>query len=529
MDNMKILVNSLEQGKITRREFLTQVSALGLTAALSPALLSTSALAMTPKKGGRLRIGCPGGSVSETLNPTITVGLEGNLIKFGVLRNNLVELDYKGNLIPELAESWEPEPGAAKWHFKLRKGVEFHNGKPFEAEDVIYSINVHRGEDSKSPAKGLVSAIVNIKADGKYAVEFTLKEGNADFPFVLNSFNLPIVPNETTDFDLGIGTGPYILESFNPGIRTMTKRNPNYWKEGRAHFDEVEVIVINELNARISALTTKQVDVIARPDMKTFHLLTKRPGIQGIETTWTKHATFEMHAQMAPHDNNDVRLALKYAIDRQQFIDKILMGHGELGNDHPIGRKQRYYASELPQREYDPDKAKYHLKKAGFEGHKFKLYAADTAFQGAVDSAVLYKEQASKTGIDIEVVRAPNDGYWSNIWSKKPWFAGYWYGRPTEDWMFSLAYDSTAPWNCSHFKNARFDKLLKEARTELDQKKHRQIYAEMQKIVRDEGAAVIPAFMNDLHAATKKLKFENVAGNVEFDGMKIAERWWFES
>ena len=97
-------------------------------------------------------------------------------------RNCLVEIDHQGNPIPELAESWEASKDAATWTFKLRQGVEFHNGKTMTAEDVIFSINHHRGEDSKSAAKGIVDQIKDIRADGKYRVIFELIGGNADFP-----------------------------------------------------------------------------------------------------------------------------------------------------------------------------------------------------------------------------------------------------------------------------------------------------------------------------------------------------------
>ncbi|MBT6612692.1 MAG: hypothetical protein HOB38_11355, partial [Deltaproteobacteria bacterium] len=100
------------------------------------------------------------------------------------LRNSLVEVDYKGSPVPELAESFESSPDAATWYFKLRKGVEFHNGKTLEAEDVIDSINLHRGEESKSAAKSLLEQVKDIKADGKDTVVIKLESGNADFPYV---------------------------------------------------------------------------------------------------------------------------------------------------------------------------------------------------------------------------------------------------------------------------------------------------------------------------------------------------------
>ena len=167
------------------------------------------------------------------------------------------------------------------------------------------------------------------------------------------------------------------------------------------------------------------------------------------------------------------------------------------------------------------------MKKAGLSGHTFNLHAADAAFPGAVDVATLYREQAAKAGINIKIAKVPNDGYWSDVWMKKEWTFSYWWGRPTEDWMFSTTYAAGANWNESFWKHGRFNELLLLARAELDEQKRREMYVEMQHIVRDEGGSVIPVFPSDIMAASAKLKFENVASNIEVDGGKLPERWWF--
>lgn len=530
MSELKELERLLTLRKISRRDFLARLSALGITAALSPALLTTAARAAKPKKGGRLRLGLAGGSTTDSLDPaTITDAMAYN-INWQV-RNCLVEVDYKGNPIPELAESWEASPDAAQWVFKLRKGVEFHNGKTLDAEDVLFSINHHRGKDSKSAAKGIVDPIEDIKAEGKQTIVFTLKEGDADFPFIMSDPHLPIVPAGTkgSDWEKGIGTGGYILISHEPGYNALTKRNPNYWKEGRAHFDEVETIGIADVTERVVALHRGQIDAMNRFELKLTHLLPRTRGIQIINITGTKHYSIPMLTDREPFNNKDVRLALKYAINREHLLKGILRGYGSLGNDHPIAPTQKYYASELPQRKYDPDKAKFHMKKAGMLDYTFSLHAADAAWPGADASgaAMLYKEHAAKADIKIEVIVEPDDGYWSNVWMKKPWVMCYRSGRPTADWMFSTAYAEDAAWNDTFWKHDRFNKLLKEARAELNEKRRHELYVECQRIVRDEGGVVIPVFANNIEAARQKLRFENPAGNWEMDGNRAAERWWF--
>ncbi len=526
MNELKKLEALLSQGKISRRGFISRMSALGLAVTASPFLSFGTALADMPKKGGRLRIGSHSGQTTEVLDITQITDIMAQLVSQQV-RNQLVVIDENGVAAPELAESWEPSPDAKQWVFNLRKDVEFHNGKTMDADDVIYTINLNRGEDTKSPAKGILEPITEIKKDGKHRVIISLESGSADFPYMLAEVNLMVVPNGTTDFDKGIGTGAFILKEWEPGVRAFATRNPNYFKNGLPYFDEVETLALTDVVARTNAIVTGQADVMARPDLKTVEMLKKTNKVQVVDVPGYAHYAIPMLTNQKPYDDNNVRMALKHAIDREDLVKRILRGYGVLGNDHPISSKNQYYNSELPQRQYDPDKAKFYLKKAGMSEHTFKLYAADTAFAGAVDSATLFAETAKKAGINLKAVKVPNDGYWNDVWMKKEMCWSFWYGRPTEDWMLSLVYAEKANWNESYWKHERFNKLLIEARSELDQNKRRDMYWDMQKIISDEGASIIPVFGNYVYIANKKLRFKTVASNSMFDGRRIHERWWF--
>jgi peptide/nickel transport system substrate-binding protein len=526
MNTIKELRHLVSTGKMTRREFIARVSALGAAATLSPALFTRTAFASSPKKGGRFRLGMAGGATTDSLEPGKLLDHVPMVVQWQI-KNNLVEIDHQGKAVPELAESWEPSSDAAKWVFKIRKGVEFHNGKTLTSEDVLYSINFHRGENSKSAGKSQLESIVDLKADDPYTIVVTLDGGNADFPFILSDIHFPII--SAGDKEFRTGTGGYELVAFEPGVRAFVKRNPNYWKAGRAHFDEVETLVINDTVSRTNALKSGQIDAMNRCDLKTAHLLNKAPGLQLIRKTGALHYYFPMRTDTPPFDNEDVRLALKYAVNRQALLDLILKGYGVLGNDHPIAPTYRFFNPDLPQRHYDPDKAKFYLKKAGMEQQVFKLHASNAAFAGGMDAAVLFKEYANKAGVKMEVVQEPADGYWSNVWMKKPWSMSYLSGRPTEDMIFSLQYAKGAAWNDTFWDNERFNKLLIEARSELDQSKRREMYAEMQQLIRDDGGIILPFFADNVDAGGKKLKFENLSGQSSLDGFRCSERWWFES
>ena len=528
MKKLEDLQRRLSEGRITRREFIGRATALGMAAAIPLAVRMEEAKAAEPKYGGRLRQAVRGGATSDSLEGAQLIDTH-NINTSWQIRNNLTEVTADGDVTGELAESWEPDSEARVWAFKLRQGVEFHNGKTLDAHDVVYSINAHRGPDSKSGASGAVAGIEDIKADGNNVV-FTLNEGNADFPFLMSDYHLIIAPDGTegAQWDEGVGTGPYLLTAWEAGVRSASKRNPNYFKEGLPYFDEVETLNILDVNARTNSLRTGEVDVIEAPELKTLDRLQSVSGIKVAEASANKHHEFIMNTSVAPFDNNDVRLALKYAIDRNALLDTILRGHGYLGNDHPIGRGQKYFAKDIPQREMDLDKARFHLKQAGLSELNIKLHGADGAWSGAVDAAVLFREHAAPAGINIEAVREPDDGYWSNVWMVYDFTASYWSGRVTEDWMFSVGYAEDAAWNETFWKHDRFNELLKAARAELDEAKRGDMYAEMQLIVRDDGGAIIPMFGNFVMAMTDKLQTPaKIAGNWALDGDKNIERWWF--
>ncbi len=527
MAQLEKLTNELNSGRISRREFVRATSMLGL-AAMAPGMLTTAQAA--PKKGGKFRAGVGHGSTTDSLDPGTYENDFTN--SSGMTRYNfLTEVDNHGQLVGELAESWDVTPDAKTWTFHLRKGVEFHNGKTLTAEDVVATLNHHRGEDSTSVAKFVVDAITEIKADGN-SVVIKLNGGNADFPFMLGDYHMGIMPSKDgkADWSEGIGTGGYSIVNYEPGIRLNLKRNPNYWKEGRAHFDEIEMITISDVSARTNALTTGEIDFMDRCDIKTLHLLERNKDIKIEEIAGsTAHFSIPMRTNLKPFDDNNIRLALKYSLDREALLQTVLRGHGSLGNDHPIAASQRYYAADLPQRSYDPDKARYYLKQAGESKLSVDLSAADAAFLGAVDAAVLFKEHAAKAGININVLREPNDGYWANVWNtdNRGWCMCYWSGRPTEDWMFSTAYSADAKWNDANWQHAEFNRLLVAARSELDESKRRDMYVEMQRIVSDEGGTIVPVFNNYIHAIANNVAHGDMAANWDKDGLRFMERWWF--
>ena len=503
LDHLKAQVM---QGKLQRRDFMRNAIAMGIALPLAGSIFSQSVLAATPNKGGRMILGMAGGATTDSLDPALALAQVAGII-LKAWGNTLIAVSpTDGSAQPELAVSWESQPGAKIWTFNLRQGVLFHNGQELTAEDVVKTLQRHSGEDTKSAALGIMRGIDNIKADGKYKVIIELKSGNADLPFLMTDYHLVIQPNGGLDNPTAaIGTGPYQMESNEPGVRFVGKKNSNYFDSSKGHVDYVEVRVLNDQTARMSALRSGQIHAANLLDPKTAKLMDRLPNVSVQNTSGKAHYLFPMHCDKTPFDNNHLRLAMKYAINRQEMVERILHGYGSVGNDIPINAAYSLFSDDIEQRSYDPDKAAFHYKKSGDSG-AIQLDVSDVAFPGAVDASLLFQQQAKKAGININVNRLPSDGYWSNVWNKKPFCASYTGGRATQDQQYSVFYSSAADWNDTKWRRPNFDSLLTQAQVELDQAKRKALYREMAIMMRDDGGAIIPMFNDYVDGITSSLK-----------------------
>lgn len=507
---LEYLSRKVVAGIMSRREFVGRASALGLTAVAANSMLTSAVHAAGPQIGGTLRIGAQGGSTTDSLDPALAANFVATQVNL-LWGEPLVSLTDDGGLAGRVAESFEGSADAKTWRFKLRQGITFSNGQSVTAQDVVDTIDRHAGEDTKSGALGLLRDIDNVSADGDTVV-ISLKNPNADLPYYMQDYHIVVQPGGGKDDPTAaIGTGPYILKSHEMGVRFVFEKNPNYWGD-YGYASTVELIVINDNTARVAALQSGQVDIIDRVPPRTASLVGRAPNITVHSTPGPGHYVFIMHCNTAPFDNNDLRLALKYAMNRQEMVDKILFGYGSVGNDTPINSAYPLF-TEFEQREYDADKAAFHFKKSGHDGAVL-LRTSDNSFPGAPDAAALFQQSAAAAGINIEIKREPNDGYWSEVWNKQPFCTSYWGGRPVQDQMFSTAYLSTADWNDTRFFNDQFDQLLIAARAELDSAKRMQMYADMGTILRDEGGLILPMFNDFIDAQSDRLAgwTENVTG-----------------
>lgn len=516
---------------VTRRTFLqgsalAGIAAAGFASTATGLLLPKTSFAAQPKTGGTLHLGLAGGSTTDSLDPTTYADSVPIVVGYTIM-NGLIEIDDNNRPVPELLESWSAEDNARKWVFKVRQGITFHNGKTMDADDIVYSINMHRGA-SKSGLVGQMKSITDVVASDKNEVTITLSESDADLPYILGDFHLLVVPKDFKDWAHPVGTGAYQIDTWEPGVRVVAKKAGSYWKEGRGMLDAVDITVINDSAQRMNALLTGQVDAIHRVDKKTVEMLKSAPGIDLVEGRNGWHAIMAAQIDQPPYDNKELRLAMKYALDREQILKTLFNGFGSVGNDHPIPPGDPYYNSELPQYTYDPDKAKFHFGKAGLSAPRIVLSASDAAFSGAVDMAVLFQGSAAKAGLTVAVKKEPADGFYDNVWLKAPFVTSYWNGRPSATQALTAPYRKGAPWNETHWANDRYEKLLSDAQAETDEAKRKKYIWDMQAMLHDEGGCLIPVFSGTLDAYNQNVKGHSATGWLELNNCRISEKAWMD-
>lgn len=528
-DLLTLITQDAKRGRLSRRDFMSHAVAAGVAASAAATMWSRDVAAATPKRGGTFRFGVHDGNTSDSHDPGTYLTRQ-MIYLAHQYRSYLTQIEIDGSLGPDVATRWEANADASQWTFKLNDKATFHSGKKVTADDVIASINHHRGEDTKSAAKALLTSVVDVTKDDAHTVVIKLDSGNADLPWLMTDYHLPICPAKTDgtiDWESGDGCGPYKITSGEFGVQWKLVRHDG-WHGTGAWFDALELLVLNDPNARQSALVTGDVDAISLVDLKTMSLLKRRRDIVIEDVPSAGAITMPMHCNRAPYDNVDVRKALKLAINREELISKIAFGSATIGNDFHVSPAMPYWPDDIPQTPYDPEQAKALLKKAGHDGLSIEISVADSVFSGAVDACVLYSEHCKAAGIDLKVVREPNDGYYSDVWLKKPFCMVSWGARPTPDVMFSLAYKDDAAWNESFWQNARFNELLLQAKAELDDSRRAEMYREMCLLARDDGGTIIPFFNNFVYARRSNVqRGASLAASWELDGARAPSRWWF--
>lgn len=515
-------MRSTDQG-MDRRDFLAKTAVAGLAASgalagARPALART----LAPSKLKTVRYAMSGGlTPADIADPAFSnTQHDGRLMT--AVYEQLTRYDESLRARPWLAESWAANAKGDVWTFTLRPGVRFHDGSRLTARDVVYSFRRLLDPKLKAPSASLLTFIDRdgIKALDDRRVRFRLKQPIADFPLALITKSSYIIKEGSTSEDLKLqanGTGPFVLKQFQPGEDpTIFVKNKRYWVPGLPRADVFRLVSIPEPAARIAALKRGQVDIIENPPGS------EVPGLQGGSTKVVFQVKGDMELvamqiDQKPFDDNRVRLAMKYALDRQRMVRLVAQGRGTIVNDIPIASFLQY-ALPGPARPHDVEKAKTLLRQAGYgDGLEVTLSVSDVQAR-FIEWATAYKAMAAQAGIDVKLNVTPADTYWDNVWLKDPLFVSAWIARPTDS-MLGLIFPSNAAWNETHWRRPAWDAKLAKARRTLDVKLRTALYRQLQQEIVDEGGYLVAYMVNTISATRKNVKgwkqsgtfFENFA------------------
>ncbi|MBS37994.1 MAG: ABC transporter substrate-binding protein [Thiotrichales bacterium] len=434
------------------------------------------------------------------------------------------------SLKPDLAAEWDVSSDGLEWTFKLQKGIQFHDGSSFGADDVVYSLNRHLGEDSISKVTSLVDYVSEWKKVDNHTVKAVLSAPNVDLPAILATFHFKIIKNDAENIDgyfqSPIGTGPFIPVEFTPGVRSVGRRNDNYFR-GEVYLDEIELFAITDPISRVNALISGDVHLAAGIDTKVIKQVEAEETVE----LWSQPAAswpgICCMLDRYPGNNPDFVWAMKHMADRKRAIRSIMKKHGTIGNDHPIGAAYGAdHCESLAQREADLDKAKFHLKKSGIT--EAEVEAAPVS-EGIMDFCLLQQAQARKIGLDLKIKRVPTDGYWSTGWQQKPLNVTGWNMRPTANVMFSISMKGDAPWNDTYWANDRFDQLLVESRGVTDTGVRKEMYCEMEQLAADGSGVVLAYFTNYIDGRNKSVKGLTEVPLSMFGGQEWPDQVWLDT
>ncbi|WP_277966261.1 ABC transporter substrate-binding protein [Pantoea trifolii] len=496
------LTRMLTEGSMSRRGLMKLLSAGAVMSSGLIAFPQMSFAATTPVKGGKLRAAMSNASATDTLDPA-KGNNSGDYTRQFMVYSGLTELDKSLAVQPALAESIDSSDGIT-WQIKLRKGVTFHDGKPLTAKDVIYSLSRHKDPAVASNAFKLADQFKTFTAVNDNEVTLELAQANFDVPFMLASAPFLIVQDGTKDFSKGIGTGPFKLKEFTPGVRSVGVKNPNYFKPGLPHLDEVELLGVTDQAARVNALMSGDLHIVSTLSAADCNRIKATSDFGVLESKSGMYTNLIIRTDMKPGSNEDFVLAMKYLQPRDILVKTVLQGYGDVSNDTPVPPWHPLYNADLKPRPLDAEKAKFHIEKAGMKGATVEIITTPN-IEGSVEGGQLIQQVSRSTGLNIKVRRVPYDGYWSTHWTKDPVGYGSINPRPTLDMLFSQFYLSNASNNESGWKNEQFDQLVVAARGEREQTKRKQMYGDMQKLIYDHCGTIIPTFISSTDGYSKKV------------------------
>ena len=462
-----------------------------------------TAPAAGPKKGGTLRIGVVG-STNDLMDGQYIVSRadQARLISGWEPVANYDDdfnIAYNNSLAEEI-EVAAPD----RYVIRLKDGIEFHNGKTVGADDLIYSFL--RLIDPELGIAPNLATFIDANSFNKLderTVEINLLTPSVAFQYGLADYGATIVPvgyeRFSGDPTTQIGTSAFKLKSFTPGSESVHVRHENYW--GESYLDEVQIIDFSDQAALDNALTSGDIDVAADIPFAQAGAVESNPDLVLLEAAAGNWQTITMRVDVAPFDDVRVRQAMRLIVDRDEMVQRVLSGHGRVGNDM-YGVLDGSYPKDFPQREQDIPAAMALLEEAGLAGASFEVFAPDDT-AGLPEYITAFAEQAKKAGINVTATVLDGGTYWGAEYTERAFATSYWSTRPYLNQVGAGSLP-TATYKETKWppEGSNFVELYNQAIAETDTEKRNEIIREMQRQEYEGGGNIISYFQNliDGHA-----------------------------
>ncbi len=471
--------------------------------------------AMASASAQVLEIGADAGPTG--LDPHLITAFPSFMVVNGNIYEGLTAIDKDLKVVPSLAESWSVSEDGKTYTFKLRSGVKFHDGSPFEAADVVASVKRLLSKDIASPLASRLSAVESANAVDAQTVELKLKEPSAA---LLSSLaTIAIVPRsmETNKDALQktpVGTGPFKFQEWQPNGFILLGKNDAYWEKGLPKLAGLKFNIVPESATRQVGLTNGQYALLPNIDAATALQLKGKPNVKLAETMDLAYTLIGMNVSKPPFDNAKVREAVNYAINRKEIVDAALFGAGVPGG--PLSPALKSWALDVNQfgcYTHDPAKAQALLKEAGV-ATPVAVSMKVLPRQDIKDVAQVVQEQLNKAGFKVELVNQEQGQFiqdWRN--SNFDMFASINAGQPDPDEYFYRTFRTGGSTNVFKYSDAEIDGLLDKARTLSNQAERKTAYDAVQKKLACSGPVAHLTYGTLFSAMNSKLQGYDVMPN----------------
>ena len=478
----------------------------GCGAATTPGLGAQNVVG-SPKKGGTLRMAVTDAQTTDSLDPGLIIS-QNSAIVCNALYDPLIRVNDDFVPQPALAQSWESTADAMSWTFRLREGVKWHDGSDFTSADVIATFKRWVDPKSGNEMYGAMAPYIDpvgLKAPTPHTVTVKLKAPNSIFPAMIGSnWNAKVTKAGTNSFTLAtaIGTGPFKLTSWAPGISWTAVRNSDYW-DGVPYVDGIDIKVTPDQGAKLQSVLAGSTDVTDDVPISYWASLAGHTNAS-IATVKNKSAwVFAFDQRHTPFNDPRVLEALKLATDRETMLRVALQGHGVVTDDFGAVPGSVFYPPNSKS-EFNPQKAKSLLAAAGYpNGVDIELSTSNVA-AGMLDVAQAWQQLVKPAGFNVTLKQYPLNTYWTDGWMATPAFQDLWiWFHPAQ--ILQLFYMKSGPWDDVRFEDPRLAGHLNKILTEMNPDARAKLVQEALVMVRDTYSYVVPFYADAGWAQASKV------------------------